>query len=160
MHCTDRQALIFLVPESPRWLLAHGMTRDGLDVLERLRGTEAARDEWREIQAAIEVESLEKSGKGSLLVECLQSIFWDTTDLRIGRRLRLCIAVGFLQEMSGLNIVSKVPWRGELEFARSAFSTHRLTVSVFFFLNHRADCRVYITFVPAHLGLLTPESYP
>lgn len=135
------------------------MTQDGLDVLERLRGTEAARDEWREIQTAIEIESrLEKSGKGSLLVECLLSIFWDTTDLRIGRRLRLCIAVGFLQEMSGLNIVSKVPWSGELEFARSAFSTNWLIVSLF--LHYRADRRVYITFVPAHLGLLTPESYP
>lgn len=102
--------LIFFVPESPRWLLAHGMTEDGLDVLQRLHGSTAASEEFREIQAAIEVEvQLEKNIEGSILFSCAKSIIWDTTDLRIGRRLRLCIAMGFLQEMSGLNVVSHNP---------------------------------------------------
>lgn len=55
-----------LMPESPRWLLAHNRTGEGVDVLLRMHGTKAEDDEEvqteiKVINQAIELENMSKS---------------------------------------------------------------------------------------------------
>ncbi len=63
-----------------------------------------------ETSAALKIEAEEEDAyedKGlQLFFTCLKAVVWDTTELRLGKRLRLCIIIMMLQEMSGLNIVS------------------------------------------------------
>lgn len=103
------QATIFLVPESPRWLYAHGRFADADNVLARIYSTTEDSDIVLRTRAALvvetELEANERRGF-NLVVDCAKAIFHDTTDLKLGKRLRLVILISFLQEMSGLNVVS------------------------------------------------------
>lgn len=103
------QATIFLVPESPRWLYAHGRFADADNVLARIYSTTEDSDIVLRTRAALvvetELEANERRGF-NLVLDCAKAILHDTTDLKLGKRLRLVILITFLQEMSGLNVVS------------------------------------------------------
>lgn len=104
------QPTIFLLPESPRWLFAIGRVEDANEIIAKMYATTTSSDIVTKIRAALQVEveiesSTEEKG-WRLFLTCVRAIFYDTTQLKLGRRLRLCILITFLQEMSGLNIVS------------------------------------------------------
>jgi len=82
--------LLFLVPESPRWLIRAGRREDGLMVLTRIGGAAVARRELEEIQQALSRE------RGSI------------ADLfRPGLRMALLVGVmlSVFGQLSGVNIV-------------------------------------------------------
>ena len=83
-------ALLFFVPESPRWLIKSGAVEEGLDTLTRISGAATARRELAEIQ-----ESLAHS-EGSLA-----ELF------RPGLRMALLVGVmlSVFGQLSGVNIV-------------------------------------------------------
>jgi SP family arabinose:H+ symporter-like MFS transporter len=82
--------LVLFVPESPRWLCKQGRTAEGLDILTRVNGREAARKELAEIEGAIAQES------GSV-----KQLF------RRGMRLALLIGIvlPFFSQISGINVI-------------------------------------------------------
>lgn len=104
------QPTIFLLPESPRWLFAVGQLEDASEVIAKIYGTTTSSEIVTKTRAAMQVEvEMESATEGSgwqLFLTCAKAVFYDTTELKLGRRLRLCILITFLQEMSGLNIVS------------------------------------------------------
>ncbi len=82
--------LLFLVPESPRWLINAGMGQKGISILTRISGPATAHKEYEEISA---------------------SLLHDTTSikelLRPGLRTALMVGVGLsvFGQMTGVNIV-------------------------------------------------------
>ena len=81
--------LLFLVPESPRWLLKAGREAPALRILARVGGAETARQEIAEIQAALaheggSVAELFKPGlRLALIVALALSIFGQMTGVNI-----------------------------------------------------------------------------
>ena len=86
--------LLFLVPESPRWMILKGQIEKGKAVLERLIGSE---------EADREIEAIRKSaeGKPEPLLDRVKSLF--------GPKMRLAlfvgIIVGFAQQITGVNAI-------------------------------------------------------
>ncbi|OPZ67609.1 MAG: Arabinose-proton symporter [bacterium ADurb.Bin478] len=82
--------LLFGIPESPRWLIAHGEAAEGRTILNRINGPETATAEWQEIQAALAEEE-------GTLAELL----------RPGLRRALLVGIGlsFFGQLTGVNIV-------------------------------------------------------
>ncbi len=82
--------LLFGIPESPRWLIAHGEAAEGRAILNRINGPETAAAEWQEIQAALAQE------EGTLA-----ELF------RPGLRRALLVGIGlsFFGQLTGVNIV-------------------------------------------------------
>lgn len=82
--------LLFLVPESPRWLTKQGHSSMALDILVRVNGRDAAAREMTEIEETIAQES------GSI-----KQLF------RRGMRLALLIGIvlPFLSQVSGVNAI-------------------------------------------------------
>jgi hypothetical protein len=90
---------MFLLPDTPRWYYAKGRTEEGDSVLCRLH--DLPLDDIKvqvmkqEILSAIEMESMETS-KFKVL-----ELFWDNSDLRAGRRIRIAFLLLFLQTLMG-----------------------------------------------------------
>jgi SP family arabinose:H+ symporter-like MFS transporter len=82
--------LLFLVPESPRWLIKAGFESDGLQVLARVSGLQTAKRELQEIKQTLE------DGRGSF-----SELF------RPGVRMALlvCVMLSVFGQLSGVNIV-------------------------------------------------------
>lgn len=90
---------MFLLPDTPRWYYAKGRTEEGDSVLCRLH--DLPLDDIKvqvmkqEILTAIEMESMEAS-KFNVL-----ELFWDNSDLRAGRRIRIAFLLLLLQTLMG-----------------------------------------------------------
>lgn len=84
-------ALLFLVPESPRWLQKQGLESRAFSLLEKINGTVRARKEIEEVKASIHKES-----SGSL-----------STLFKPGLRVALVIGVvlAILQQVTGINAI-------------------------------------------------------
>ncbi|WVW82652.1 hypothetical protein I302_104663 [Kwoniella bestiolae CBS 10118] len=91
--------LVFIVPESPRWLASHGRSQESLEVLARLQGKPIDHADvvaqHREIQQAVEIEQSLGSGKWSDLLH--------EDDLKSRRRLIIACAIQFFQQIGGIN---------------------------------------------------------
>ena len=86
--------LLFLIPESPRWLIMKGRDEEGLNVLVKAGGEKHAREEFDKIKANLSNQNTEqKSG--------LKELF--STKMRFVLFLGLGLAV--LQQLSGINAV-------------------------------------------------------
>jgi Sugar (and other) transporter len=90
---------MFLLPDTPRWYYAKGRIEEGDDVLARLHDRpvdDSAVQEMKEaILASIKLEE-EEEHKFNVL-----DLFWDRTDLRSGRRIRIAFLILSMQQMMG-----------------------------------------------------------
>lgn len=105
------QLTVFFLPESPRWLYAQGYVEQATNVLARVydapEHSSMIQDTYVALKAEVDDEEKREEKGFALFIQCVKAFFWDTTELRLGRRLRLCFFIMMLQEMSGLNIVLK-----------------------------------------------------
>ncbi|WP_255946000.1 sugar porter family MFS transporter [Streptomyces odontomachi] len=85
--------LLFLVPESPRWLVRHGRRQDGLAVLRRINPTASQ----AQAQLAVIEESVAREGTGATVRDVLAPRFRKT--LLIG------FAVALFQQITGINAI-------------------------------------------------------
>ncbi|KAK8844532.1 hypothetical protein IAR55_006379 [Kwoniella newhampshirensis] len=92
-------ALLFFVPESPRWLAAHGRTEESLDVLARLQGKSASHADvlaqHTEICHAVELENSIGSGTWRDLLK--------EDEIKSRRRLVIACSIQFFQQIGGIN---------------------------------------------------------
>lgn len=96
--------LVVFLPESPRWLVAHGDIPAARDVLFRLDGTPDAKArtasvdaQLGEIVAAVELERREAAGWGTCFTMGEQRFF---------HRVVLGMGSQFMQQISGINLIS------------------------------------------------------
>lgn len=96
--------LVVFLPESPRWLVAHGDIPGARDVLFRLDGTRDAKArttsvdlQLGEIVAAVELERREAAGWGTCFTMGEQRFF---------HRVLLGAGSQFMQQISGINLIS------------------------------------------------------
>ncbi|CAI7672880.1 unnamed protein product [Penicillium crustosum] len=94
---------MLLLPDTPRWYYATNRIEEGDNVLARLHGLPLDNDrvqaQKEEIQASIRLEESEKSKFNMSL------LLWDTTDLRIGRRIRIAFLILSIKQMMGINMM-------------------------------------------------------
>ena len=83
-------ALLFFVPESPRWLIKSGFEKEGFGILAKISGEETAKLQLQEIKEALQQEE-------GTLAELIKP----------GLRLALIVGVGlsFFGQFTGVNIV-------------------------------------------------------
>ena len=97
--------MVYILPESPRWLIHHGFTDEARRVIARLVGKNVELDDARvknlheEIQVAVATE--QEAGKMSI-----REMF-SGGNLQNGRRMLLCLAAGLGCQMSGINLITQ-----------------------------------------------------
>jgi hypothetical protein len=95
---TSLSGMLFL-PDTPRWYYAQGRTAEGDSVLQRLHDLplddERVQVQKQEIMTSIELEEHEENKLS------IKSLFWDNTELRVGRRIRISFMILSLQQMMG-----------------------------------------------------------
>jgi hypothetical protein len=97
-------ALLFFLPETPRWLAKHGDNEDSRAVIARLFGKNVPLDDpdvnslYNDIQEAIALES----AGGSFQYKEL----FTGGKLQNFRRILLCVAVDGFSQLSGINLIT------------------------------------------------------
>lgn len=97
--------LIWILPESPRWLIYHGFDEEARDVIARLVGHDVSLEDPRvqalfdEIHIAVATEK-EQGNMG------IREMF-SKGNLQNGRRMLLCLAAGLGCQMSGINLITQ-----------------------------------------------------
>jgi len=92
--------LLWFLPDTPRWYYARDRIEEGDAVLMLLHDKpiedEGVQLQRKEILTSIQMEA-ENENKLSLV-----SLFWDNTELRVGRRIRISFLILSIQQMMGL----------------------------------------------------------
>jgi len=85
---------LFLVPESPRWLVMHGKAKEALQILTRVSGKVQAEEDLGAVQKSLDDEAhLEKGSVRELFLPAMRLV------LTIG------IVIAILQQITGINSV-------------------------------------------------------
>ncbi len=85
---------MMMVPETPRWLAANGMTAKALEVLRQIRSAAEAEAELREINENIEAER-----------NLNHATFKELSTPWIRRLVLIGIGIGFVQQSAGINVM-------------------------------------------------------
>ncbi|KAI6788842.1 putative sugar transporter STL1 [Hortaea werneckii] len=95
--------LLLFLPDTPRWYYARDRHEEGDKTLARLHGKdvndEAVQTMRRDILASLHEDDGEKSDFN------VKMLFWDNSDLQIGRRLRTSFLILFAQQFLGINML-------------------------------------------------------
>jgi hypothetical protein len=99
-------SVMFFLPDTPRWYYAKGREAEGDDVLAKLHNKPLDHSDVhrmkQEIMKSIELETDAEEGTKFNL----WTLFWDNTDLRVGRRIRISFLVLSIQQMMGMQFES------------------------------------------------------
>lgn len=113
--------VVFLLPESPRWLIQNGRRGDAIEILSRLRGGLPHAD--ANIVAELEqLEAVIESGKHS------RNHLWNiatgrqSSTLHLGRRAWMGFALQLIQQWTG--ILAVATWAGQL-FTLAGFDSYK-----------------------------------
>ena len=91
--------VMLFLPDTPRWYYAKGREAEGDDVLQKLHDKQLEHPDVqamkREILSTIKLESEEENKFN------IWGLFWDNSDLRVGRRIRISFLVLSIQQMMG-----------------------------------------------------------
>ncbi|OAL03659.1 general substrate transporter [Phaeosphaeriaceae sp. SRC1lsM3a] len=95
-------ACMFVLPDTPRWYYAKGHIKEGDKILANLFDAQVDDVRVQEIKqsilASILLEQQEENGFR------VKDLFWDTSDLRVGRRIRISFLILAIQQMMGINL--------------------------------------------------------
>lgn len=90
---------MFLLPDTPRWYYVRGRLEEGDEVLSRLFDRPVLDSDVQTMRESI-LESLELESEETKTLNPLD-LFWDRTNLRVGRRLRIAFLILSVQQMMG-----------------------------------------------------------
>lgn len=93
---------MFLLPDTPRWYYVRGRLEEGDEVLSRLFDRPVLDSDVQTMRESI-LESLELESEETKTLNPLD-LFWDRTNLRVGRRLRIAFLILSVQQMMGINV--------------------------------------------------------
>jgi hypothetical protein len=93
---------MFLLPDTPRWYYVRGRLEEGDEVLSRLYDRPVLDSDVQAMRRSI-LQSLELESEETKSLNVLD-LFWDRTDLRVGRRLRIAFLILSVQQMMGMQI--------------------------------------------------------
>ncbi|KAI9711907.1 MAG: hypothetical protein M1812_007061 [Candelaria pacifica] len=96
-------AVLWPLPDTPRWYYARGRISEGDNVLERLFSTAISDPECRQAKLDIFASlELEQSGAAGLR---LKDFFWDTSDMQNARRIRTGMIMFSLAYLQGIDMI-------------------------------------------------------
>lgn len=97
-------AVMLVLPDTPRWYYAKGRNAEGDAILAKLFDKDLEHPEVQamrhDIISTIELESEEKNKFN------IWGLFWDNSDLRVGRRIRISFMLLSLQQMMGKSVLA------------------------------------------------------
>ncbi|CAI7677375.1 unnamed protein product [Penicillium discolor] len=93
---------MFLLPDTPRWYYVRGRLEEGDEVLSRLFDRPVLDSDVQTMRESI-LASLELESEETKTLNPLD-LFWDRTNLRVGRRLRIAFLILSVQQMMGINV--------------------------------------------------------
>lgn len=85
--------LLFMLPDTPRWYYARGYIEKGDDVLARLHSLPVEHSAVQLVRKEILASLQEEDDEADFKWWCL---FWDTTELQFGRRLRTSFLINWV----------------------------------------------------------------
>lgn len=94
--------LLSLLPDTPRWYYARNRHAEGDRVLARLYALPLEHDTVQSVRKDI-LSSLEEEDSEEKI--SLWILFWDTTELQFGRRLRTSFLINWAQQFLGINML-------------------------------------------------------
>ncbi|KAK1924568.1 general substrate transporter [Papiliotrema laurentii] len=93
--------LVFVVPESPRWLASHGRGNECLEVLARLQGKPTShQDVMIQHKEIIDAVTLEQSIGSGTWADLLKE-----DEIKSRRRLLIACSIQFFQQIGGINAI-------------------------------------------------------
>lgn len=147
-------AVIWIMPESPRWLIKEGREEEGRYILGRLRGEHdgLAEAEFQDIRNIVELE------RKTATAHSYWSMFWGlgSGKLHTGRRVQLVIWLQILQEWIG---IAGITIYGPRIFAIAGISPKsQLWISGLNDITYMVSHRVELDFLRTKLTILVFHS--
>ncbi|OQE12190.1 hypothetical protein PENVUL_c001G03742 [Penicillium vulpinum] len=93
---------MFLLPDTPRWYYLRGHLEEGDKILSRLYDRPVLDSDVQTTRESI-LKSLELESEETKTLNPID-LFWDRTNLRVGRRLRIAFLMLSIQQMMGINV--------------------------------------------------------